>query len=189
MDEVGNKWPITFIPSSSSHMVLGAGWSKFVRDNNLEKGDVVVFELKNPNNITLLVHVFRVKDYARVKKSDEGRSNMSNVRDIPTPAKDEALPGHQMENHRAGCIETEKSRGPSDINESKSPPPVILPQYAAVAQYFSSRRSAMKEITQRSINIETREGEKTTAANNSKGMLNHTLINMSSVMFAIVGPR
>lgn len=37
IDDADKKWAVTFIPTAS-HMVLGAGWAKFVRDNKLEKG-------------------------------------------------------------------------------------------------------------------------------------------------------
>ena len=43
---------------------IGKGWPGFLKDNDLEEGDVCVFELINKKIIVLKVWMFRVADYA-----------------------------------------------------------------------------------------------------------------------------
>jgi hypothetical protein len=39
---------------------LGRGWSKFTRDNKLQRGDMCLFELlKNEEKLTMNVHIIR----------------------------------------------------------------------------------------------------------------------------------
>ena len=45
-------------------MNIGRGWIVFARENNLEEGDVCVFELIKRKPVVLNVSIFRVADYA-----------------------------------------------------------------------------------------------------------------------------
>jgi hypothetical protein len=47
---------------SSSGKNIGKGWIEFCRDNNLEEGDVCVFELIRRNPVVLKVSIFHVVD-------------------------------------------------------------------------------------------------------------------------------
>ncbi|KAB1199848.1 B3 domain-containing transcription factor VRN1 [Morella rubra] len=49
---------------SSSAMQLRRGWNIFCKENNLEEGDVCVFELIKRKPIVLKVSIFRMVDYA-----------------------------------------------------------------------------------------------------------------------------
>lgn len=40
---------------------LSAGWKRFALDHELEEGDVCVFEVLSRENLTMLVHMFRVE--------------------------------------------------------------------------------------------------------------------------------
>ncbi|KAB1199850.1 B3 domain-containing transcription factor VRN1 [Morella rubra] len=62
----GKQWDVScrFRDHSTSAMKLGQGWYIFVRDNNLEEGDVCVFELIKGTPVILLeVSIFRVINY------------------------------------------------------------------------------------------------------------------------------
>ena len=48
----------------SSATNIGRGWIVFARENNLEEGDVCVFELIKGKPVVLNVSIFRVVDYA-----------------------------------------------------------------------------------------------------------------------------
>ncbi|POO03196.1 B3 DNA binding domain containing protein [Trema orientale] len=50
--------------SSSSAKRIIRGWCGFFRENDLEEGDVCVFELINRRNIVLKVWIYRVANYA-----------------------------------------------------------------------------------------------------------------------------
>ena len=153
IDDADNKWPVTFIPTAS-HMVLGAGWAKFVRNNKLEKGDVVVFELKNPNTLTLVVHIFRVKDYTFLKVSDAGNTNS-----VSTPSRSETPTGTTMANTSVGIIKDESPTGITDFSGLKVPQTPMLPQYAAVAKYFANRGTPVVETRRKVGNGATGEAE------------------------------
>ncbi|KAK7818810.1 b3 domain-containing transcription factor vrn1 [Quercus suber] len=62
----GKQWPAKCIlrDRASSAMNIGRGWTVFSRDNNLEEGDVCVFELIKKQPVVLKVSIFRVVDYA-----------------------------------------------------------------------------------------------------------------------------
>ena len=139
IDEADNKWAVTFIPTAS-HMVLGAGWAKFVRDNKLEKGDVVVFELKDPNTLTLIVHIFRVKDYTFVRIANLGKTKHPDSSAVSTPPKRENLTGNARVKHTVESRKDNQSPVTSDRVKPKSHSP-MAPQYAAVAKYFANRVS------------------------------------------------
>ncbi|KAE8667422.1 B3 domain-containing protein REM19 [Hibiscus syriacus] len=55
----GKKWPVRCIYGQSSWK-FSKGWAEFVLDNNLDEGDVCVFELINTKEIVLKVTIFRV---------------------------------------------------------------------------------------------------------------------------------
>ncbi|CAJ1932451.1 unnamed protein product [Sphenostylis stenocarpa] len=55
-----NLWPVTFVfHQNDASGTLSAGWPLFSRENNLQMGDVCIFELVNREDVTLAVHVFR----------------------------------------------------------------------------------------------------------------------------------
>ena len=62
----GRQWPVNcyYREPSSSAMNIGRGWIVFARENNLEEGDVCVFELIKRKPVVLNVSIFRVVDYA-----------------------------------------------------------------------------------------------------------------------------
>ncbi|MQM08711.1 hypothetical protein Taro_041567 [Colocasia esculenta] len=55
-DPAGRAWPVRYIPDGESK--LSGGWIAFAYGNNLEEGDLCVFELVRP--LELRVHIFRV---------------------------------------------------------------------------------------------------------------------------------
>ncbi|XP_022763315.1 B3 domain-containing transcription factor VRN1-like isoform X2 [Durio zibethinus] len=59
----GKKWPVRCIYAHGS-LKFSKGWAEFVLDNNLDEGDVCVFELINTKEIVLKVTIFRVLDNA-----------------------------------------------------------------------------------------------------------------------------
>ncbi|EOX98133.1 Sulfotransferase, putative isoform 1 [Theobroma cacao] len=64
----GKKWPVRCI-YVDGHLKFCKGWAEFVLDNNLDEGDVCVFELINTEEIVLKVTIFRVlEDAGPVKK-------------------------------------------------------------------------------------------------------------------------
>ena len=58
----GKQWPAKCIlrDRASSAMNIGRGWTVFSRDNNLEEGDVCVFELIKKQPVVLKVSIFCV---------------------------------------------------------------------------------------------------------------------------------
>ena len=155
IDEADNKWAVTFIPTAS-HMVLGAGWAKFVRDNKLEKGDVVVFELKNPNTLTLIVHIFRVKDYTFVRVANLGKIKHPDSSTVSTPSKKENFTGSARVKHRTVSRKDSQSPGTGDQIMPKTQSP-MAPQYAAVAKYFANRVSPSVHGSQKACDGESLE--------------------------------
>ncbi|XWS67971.1 hypothetical protein CRYUN_Cryun04dG0050300 [Craigia yunnanensis] len=59
----GKKWPVQCIYGNDS-LKFSKGWAEFVLDNNLDEGDVCVFELINTKEIVLKVTIFRVLEDA-----------------------------------------------------------------------------------------------------------------------------
>ncbi|EOX98138.1 hypothetical protein QUC31_015334 [Theobroma cacao] len=59
----GKKWPVRCI-YVDGHLKFCKGWAEFVLDNNLDEGDVCVFELLNTEEIVLKVTIFRVLEDA-----------------------------------------------------------------------------------------------------------------------------
>lgn len=138
IDELDRKWPVIFIPKSY-HVVLSAGWAKFVRDNSLESGDVVLMELKEPDSLSLVVHIFR--DESRTVK----RTSSVPVSDaVDNGPQSSLLPaGNCMDTSSVGRINSDQT-----TDTTKSPQTPVLPQYAAVASYFTSRGSPMVDSNQ-----------------------------------------
>ncbi len=59
----GGQWPVNCFyrnSSISSGMNIGRGWMVFSKENNLEEGDVCVFELFKRKPVVLKVTIFRV---------------------------------------------------------------------------------------------------------------------------------
>ncbi|XP_021287250.1 B3 domain-containing transcription factor VRN1-like isoform X3 [Herrania umbratica] len=59
----GKKWPVRCI-HVDGHLKFCKGWAEFVLDNNLDEGDVCVFELISTQEIVLKVTIFRVLEDA-----------------------------------------------------------------------------------------------------------------------------
>ncbi|XVF01177.1 hypothetical protein REPUB_Repub04eG0066000 [Reevesia pubescens] len=59
----GKKWPVRCIYGQGS-LKFSKGWAEFVLDNNLDEGDICVFELINTKEIVLKVTIFRVLEDA-----------------------------------------------------------------------------------------------------------------------------
>jgi hypothetical protein len=72
------KWSVCYL-GNRSNPGLSGGWKRFTLDNNLEEGDVCIFELDNMENYTLRVHIFRVVENCIPLKRVKGvRSNVKN---------------------------------------------------------------------------------------------------------------
>ncbi|KAH9309571.1 hypothetical protein KI387_037482, partial [Taxus chinensis] len=70
-----NEWHVRYIwRSSRGAGVLSAGWKYFTVDNNLEEGDICIFERvdNNKNSIKLRVHIFRVAKQCNPSKRMKG---------------------------------------------------------------------------------------------------------------------
>ena len=59
----GKQWHVRCVCTSQGAK-LSKGWTEFAWDNNLEEGDVCVFELVNANMKVLKVTIFRVLEVA-----------------------------------------------------------------------------------------------------------------------------
>ena len=59
----GKQWPVR-CSFKDGKAKLGQGWTEFVWENNLEEGDVCIFELIHAKEIVLKVAVFRVLEDA-----------------------------------------------------------------------------------------------------------------------------
>ncbi|XP_059455206.1 B3 domain-containing transcription factor VRN1-like [Corylus avellana] len=60
----GKHWHAWCRNKCSSPNARSIGWAQFCRDNNLEGGDVCVFELIKRNPVVLKVSIFHLADYA-----------------------------------------------------------------------------------------------------------------------------
>jgi hypothetical protein len=62
----GKEWRVqcNFYRAATTAMRIGKGFSEFVKHNNLEEGDVCVFEMIEKQPDVLSVTVFRVADHA-----------------------------------------------------------------------------------------------------------------------------
>ncbi|GLJ29381.1 hypothetical protein SUGI_0579320 [Cryptomeria japonica] len=67
----GKKWRVQYL-GDRSNPGLSGGWKGFAIDNNLEEGDVCVFELEDKKNFTLKVHIYRVVEDCIPPKKVEG---------------------------------------------------------------------------------------------------------------------
>lgn len=143
IDELDRKWPVIFIPKSY-HVVLSAGWAKFVRDNSLESGDVVLMELKEPNSLSLVIHIFREENRTGQKAST---IPVSNTVDNGPPSSLLST-GNYMDDLSVGRTNGDQTIGRSEVDTTKSSPSPLLPQYAAVAKYFASRGSPIFDSNQ-----------------------------------------
>ncbi|MBA0815107.1 hypothetical protein Gohar_020878 [Gossypium harknessii] len=54
----GKKWPVQCV-YCNGNLKFSKGWAEFVLDNNLDEGDVCIFELINTKEIVLKVTIFR----------------------------------------------------------------------------------------------------------------------------------
>ncbi|KAL3515233.1 hypothetical protein ACH5RR_022135 [Cinchona calisaya] len=63
-DSSGGVWPVRCIKLHGDVMYLSKGWFAFVKDKNLDVGDVCVFELIRLDDTTLKVSIFRTKQDA-----------------------------------------------------------------------------------------------------------------------------
>ncbi|KAA3463509.1 B3 domain-containing transcription factor VRN1-like [Gossypium australe] len=54
----GKKWPVQCV-YCNDNLKFSKGWAEFVLDNNLDEGDVCIFELINTKEIVLKVTIFR----------------------------------------------------------------------------------------------------------------------------------
>ncbi|GLJ38253.1 hypothetical protein SUGI_0778740 [Cryptomeria japonica] len=66
------EWHVQYLGNRTTPVLRG-GWKYFSRDNNLEEGDVCVFELENNSKNKIRVHIFRVVNTCTpYKKTMEG---------------------------------------------------------------------------------------------------------------------
>jgi len=146
IDELDRKWPVIFIPKSY-HVVLSAGWAKFVRDNSLESGDVVLMELKEPKSLSLVVHIFREERRTVEKTSSVPVSNTVDNGPQSSPLST----GNNMDNLSAGRINGDQTTSTSKMDTTESPQNPLVPQYGAVATAntcaVESRKSCETEKT------------------------------------------
>ena len=55
----GKQWPVRRIFNRGKASKISRGWRKFVTDNNLEEGDVCIFELVETEDVVLNVTIIR----------------------------------------------------------------------------------------------------------------------------------
>lgn len=60
LDDTGKSWTCKWLVNGSGKR-LSAGWKRFSLDHQLDESDVVIFEVVSRENLTLLVHIFRVE--------------------------------------------------------------------------------------------------------------------------------
>ncbi|XP_057963541.1 B3 domain-containing protein Os11g0197600-like isoform X2 [Malania oleifera] len=56
-NSVGKAWVVNSVPGAGKKHFFCGGWSAFVRDNNLKKGDICIFELVDRTKMQ--VHIFQ----------------------------------------------------------------------------------------------------------------------------------
>jgi len=66
-----NKWSVAYLGDRAPPGLSG-GWKRFSLDNNLEEGDVCIFERDDMENYTLRVHIFRVVENCIPLKECQG---------------------------------------------------------------------------------------------------------------------
>uniref|UniRef100_A0A2N9EQV8 TF-B3 domain-containing protein n=1 Tax=Fagus sylvatica TaxID=28930 RepID=A0A2N9EQV8_FAGSY len=61
----GKQWPARcfYREGSGAGRSIGKGWATFSKENDLEEGDVVVFELIDRNTLVLEVSIFRMVEF------------------------------------------------------------------------------------------------------------------------------
>lgn len=101
---------------------------------------MVVFELKDPNTLTLIVHIFRVKDYTFVRVANLGKAKQPDSSTVSTPSKMESFTCDPRMRLTAENRKNDQPPGQNDRVEPKLLSP-MAPQYAAVAKYFANRGS------------------------------------------------
>jgi hypothetical protein len=74
------EWVVQYI-GDRGRAGLSGGWKHFAIDNNLEEGDVCIFELVNKNKYTFKVYIFRViKNCIPCKRMEGTKLNEKNGR-------------------------------------------------------------------------------------------------------------
>ncbi|KAE8709544.1 hypothetical protein F3Y22_tig00110330pilonHSYRG00140 [Hibiscus syriacus] len=72
-DWEGRTWPINVLVDSKSHVRLGSGWSTFVKENELEAGDTLLFQhIPNTGNVINLKLISKAGDGTSRKRSKRG---------------------------------------------------------------------------------------------------------------------
>ncbi len=110
MDADDNRWSVTSKPYMN-HTTLAGGWKRFTIEQGLEEGDVLVFELKNPNEIALQVHFFRKSSYVNFGEGF-GEAGGSSVQD------QEKLPSSKT--RPCGKISQTRRRPPTEVEREKA---------------------------------------------------------------------
>ncbi|GKU93618.1 hypothetical protein SLEP1_g7195 [Rubroshorea leprosula] len=104
---------------------LLCGWKEFAQGNNLEVGDVCVFEMINQTKITFSVAIFRNVQDAKIGQAPVGCSEMS------SPAQKCCIP--DVPTRKRALVPTEKARDPPRVTSFKSENPsftvTIQPSY------------------------------------------------------------
>ena len=54
---MGKIWKTKMVSQRGHRWYLTVGWSKFVRGNGLQVGDICLFELKDKTKLTMKVHI------------------------------------------------------------------------------------------------------------------------------------
>ena len=61
----GRQWPARcfYREGSGAGRSIGKGWATFSKENDLEEGDVIVFELIDRNTLVLEASIFRMVEF------------------------------------------------------------------------------------------------------------------------------
>ncbi|KAF4380717.1 hypothetical protein CsatB_024445 [Cannabis sativa] len=75
----GGQWPAQFKRRTSyatgkSAAVIYDGWNEFMTENDLEVGDVCIFELLNRTEVVFYVSIVRVSDFSKQERSQANNS-------------------------------------------------------------------------------------------------------------------
>jgi hypothetical protein len=137
VDADDNRWSVTSKPYMS-HTTLAGGWKRFAIEQGLEEGDVLVFELKNPNEIALQVHFFRKSSYVNFGEGF-GEAGGSSVQDQEKlPSSKTRLCGKISRTRRSPTeVEREKAWEAANAIQTKQPSVLVTMKPSHVCAGFS----------------------------------------------------
>lgn len=112
------EWHVQYLGNRNTPVLRG-GWKYFSRDNNLEEGDVCVFELENNSKNKIRVHIFRVvKNCTPYKKTMEGKP-VNHCVPLPTFHSSEKLQVNEITREDPAHNLSEKPFGPEEGTDAR----------------------------------------------------------------------